>query len=136
MAYIEIHDQPGEHRDYFTLEGVAVVDFGDEYAVWHAPFRADIRYIAIIIGEGGIGASAVNYTQILTRDRGTAGTLVGLLETRSFNAAAVEFNAYYVYEPATYYAVASGTVISLQYVAQALGEAMPRMEGYVVYEGR
>jgi len=137
MAYITIHDQPGEHRENFVIEEQAVIAFGDEYAVWHAPFRASVRYIALVIGEGGLtGGGAVNYTQVLTYNKGTDGTGATLLETLSFNAAANEFNSYYVYEPAAYLDVASGTVLSLQYVAQGAGEAMPRMEGYVVYEGR
>ncbi len=137
MAYIDVHDQPGPHRDFFDLPAVIVANFGDEYPIWHAPFKAKIRFVGFVIGEGGLtGGGGVNYTQVQTIDKGTDGTGATVLETKSFNAAASEFENYLVYEPATYDDVASGTVLSILYVAQAAGEDMPRIHGYVEYEGR
>jgi len=135
MAYIDIHDQPGAHRDFFDLPAVAVGSFGDEYPIWHAPFKAKIRYVAVVVGEGGLTGHAVNYTQILTYDKGTDGTGATVLETKNCNAAAQEFDSFLIYEPAAYDDVASGTVLSVQYVAAAAGEDMPMMHGYVEYEG-
>ena len=136
MAYINIHDQPGPHRDFFDLPAVAVLSFGDEYPVWHAPFTAKIRYVAFVMGEGGLtGGGGVNYTDVQVIDKGTDGTGATVLETTSFDAAAAEFDSFYVYRPAAYDAVDSGTVLSILYAAQGAGEAMPRIHGYVEYEG-
>lgn len=131
-----MHDVPGEHRSDFDLPAVAVASFGDEYPIWHAPFDCDVRYVAFVMGEGGL-AGGGNYTNVVVRNKGTDGTGTTVLETTAFSAAANEFDSYYVYNPATYLAVDSGTVLSIAYaVGGGVGENMPRVHGYVAYEGR
>jgi hypothetical protein len=136
MSYIDIHDLPGAQRDCIVLPLTAAASMPEDYAIWHAPFNAKIRDI-VVVWAASLTGDAVNYTTVTVTDKGTAGVGATTLATVNYNSGAITgFDAYALYDPATYYSVDTGTVISITLSANAGGENMPPALIFVVYEGR
>ena len=137
MSYIDIHDLPGAHRDHVVIPLTLAANMTESYAIWHAPFDCKIRDI-VVVWSASLTGNAVNYTRVTVTNRGTAGAGVAVLATVNYNSGVVTgFDAYALYDPATFLSVDAGTVISVELiVGGGAGENMPPAAIFVVYEGR
>lgn len=132
---LDFHDIPGSLRDHIVIPAVDATDMTESFPIWHAPFDAKIRDIVVIWGDDLTG-NVTDYTRVTVTDRGTDGTGSTTLATVNYNSGAVTgYDAYALYDPATYDAVDSGTVISIELIAVSSGENMPPAAIFVSYEG-
>jgi len=141
MAYVDIHDQPGAQRDFFEIPAVAAATATDDYTIWHAPFRAKIRDVVIIFDDAVVGKN-VDTFKLQVYDRGTDGTgntaltiPTALEDGFVLGVNATAFEAYAIYDPSTYRDAPVGTVLSVKRTKVGAGMDMPRIEGFVEYEG-
>jgi len=139
--YPDIHDQPGAHRDFFDIPAVGAATATGDFTIWHAPFACKVRGVAFIFDDSVVGAN-VNTFSLQVFNRGTDGLGVTALATPAGLAAgfvlgvnATHYEAYSIYAPTTYLAVAVGTVLSLHRARIGAGMDMPRIHGFVEYEG-
>ncbi len=133
---LEFRNIPGDLRDHIVLPITLTGAMTESYAIWQSPFACRIRDIVAVWSADLTGAGGV-YTRVTVTNRGTAGAGVTVLETTNFNSGAVTgFDAYAIYDPATYLAIDAGTVISVEYIAIGGGEDMPPACIFVSYESQ
>lgn len=152
MAYVDIHDQPGPHRDFFELDAVGAATATDDYTVWHAPFRCKIRDVCVIFDEAIEGQDddtfilqVYNWGHEGEGPEGEGEVALDIPETFENGwVADVDtdaFEAYGIYDPDTFDPVPDlieavvGTVLSVMRTRVGDGMDMPRLVGFVEYEG-
>lgn len=148
MAYVDIHDQPGPHRDFFEIDAVAAASPTDDYTIWHAPFRCRVRDVCVIF-DTAVDGQNDNTFILQVWDRGDDGTGTDALDipTAFENGwvAGIDsnvFDAYAIYDPDTFDPApalvegAVGMVLSIRRTRVGDGMDMPRLVGFVEYEGR
>ena len=147
MAYVDIHDQPGPHRDFFEIEAVGSATATGDYTIWHAPFACKIRDVLIIFDEDVTGVDGSTFI-LQVWNRGDDGTGTDTLDIPTAlengfvtGVDADAFEAYAIYDPDTFDPVPDlveacvGTVLSIRRTRVGAGMDMPRLEGFVEYEG-
>lgn len=134
---LEYRNIPGDLRDHIVIPLVATGDLPETYAIWHAPFDARIRDI-VVIWSADLTGAAGNATRIVVTNRGTDGSGVATLATVDYNSGAITgFEAYALYDPATWLEVDEGTVISITLSAGAgAGENMPPAAIFISYDSQ
>lgn len=140
MAYVDIHDQPGPHRDTFEMDAVLAAVATDDYTIWEAPFACKIREVYILFDDAVTGAASTFMLQVYNRGTdGQSATALALPAALASGFVAgvdpLAHEAYRIYNPSTYLAAAVGTVLAMRRTQVGNGMDMPRIRGYVEYEG-
>jgi len=137
MGDTRLADIPGPHRARFDIPPVAAADLSVEFPVFEAPFACRARKVVTVAGAAVTGADT-NTRHLNLINKGTDGAGVTELANRDYVAGtnSVKGDEENLYAPATYLALAVGTVLHIQSERIGTGQALPPIGGYVEFESQ